>query len=124
MSKQKQEDLFEEEMIDYVITEKDLLMHPEFVEEGIEVGDTISIPKEQLEDYKQETIEQELSEKELEPELEPVVAEVVTNEATAKLPSWARTKETVATEEEVRKLLEIPEEKPVFRGETIPDWAK
>jgi hypothetical protein len=49
MSRKKvsEETLFEESDVEHTVTEDDLIKNPELKKEGVEVGDTIGIPKEE-----------------------------------------------------------------------------
>jgi hypothetical protein len=96
MAKQKEE-LFEDEMIDHVVTEEDLIVHPELSEQGIEEGDTIGIPKDHLDRYNYETKEPEVDvaeqpEAHVEAEAEQEVSQEVTPTPVvdASLPDWMK----------------------------------
>ena len=74
----KKENIKEPEMVDHIVTEEDLILNPEWANEGIKIGDTIQYEKEE----------------EIIPEADPVITPEVTEEiipapvVDENLPSW------------------------------------
>lgn len=117
-------ELFDEEMVDHVLTEEDFVHHAEDLKDsGLVVGDVIEISKDDIAKFTYEKKSEEPAKDENGQAGIPVKAEEgeQVDEAGDLLPEWARTPETRATIAEANNLLQKEQPKPVSR---LPEEAK
>jgi len=110
----KDEALFDEELVDHVVTQEDLDLNPELEEEGTKVGDTIQVPKE----------EEEIEEEE-EEEDNDKGSEVSTEDEKAysgPIPLWARADGVIPSKKDEEQFKTKTVDKPVNREEKLPEY--
>ena len=111
-----------DELVDHVVTQDDLDLNPEWVEQGVEVGETIEIPKTDHDDLISinggDKKEDEVKKEEI--STEAVEAEVVKTV----VPVWARLEGEDVSEPVENTLVEIVEEVTIIPKDDTPEWAK
>lgn len=117
----KKDELFDEELVDHVVTKEDLENNPELVKEGIKVGETIQIPKED------ETPDQSTPPAKVQ-ETAPVKKDKkkYIDPEDSKIPEWAKAKDVKITKEDEKNF--FPKDSEKFekeeRPEKTPSWSQ
>jgi len=112
----KDEALFDEELIDHVVTQEDLDLNPELAEEGTKVGDVIQIPKEETDDEEDDTKGGVSNEEETK---EEVLEEETYN---GPIPLWARADGVIPSKKDEENFKTKTVDKPVNREEKLPEY--
>jgi len=112
----KDEALFDDELVDHVVTQEDLDLNPELAEEGTKVGDVIQIPKE--DDEEDDTKGGVSNEEETNEEKEEVLDETYNGP----IPLWARAEGVIPSKKDEEQFRTKTVDKPVNREEKLPEY--